>query len=84
MPRVNLQSTSLYAVTYPQQSAFLEVEFRSGVRYRYLGVSAQVYEELLTAESKGGYFNQHIRTRFAYIKIDLAHSGARFRLDQER
>jgi hypothetical protein len=64
MARIALQSTSLNAATYQDQSAFLELEFRGGVRYRYLGVPEQVYRELLSAESKGNYFNQHIRNRF--------------------
>lgn len=76
MARVDLKSTSLNAATYQDQSALLELEFRSGAIYRYSGVPAQTYQELLRAESKGGYFNQHIRNRFAYTKIDLAHSGA--------
>jgi len=76
MARVDLKSTSLNAATYQDQSACLELEFRSGAIYRYRDVPAQTYQELLRAESKGGYFNQHIRNRFLYSKIDLAHSGA--------
>jgi hypothetical protein len=75
MARVDLQSTSLNAATYQHQSAFLELEFRSGVSYRYLGVPEPVYQELLSAESKGRYFNQHIRNRFTYVKIDPTRSG---------
>src|SRR5882724_7075235 len=54
MLRVDLQSTSLKAVTYQDQSAHLELEFRSGAIYRYSAVPALVYQELLRAESKGG------------------------------
>ena len=74
MTRVELQSSSLNAATYQEQSALLELEFRSGAVYRYMGVPAQLYLELLQAESKGRYFNQHIRNRFAFDKIDLAHA----------
>jgi hypothetical protein len=70
MPRVDLQSTSLNAATYQDQNAFLDLEFPSGVIYRYIGVPVQVYQELLQSESKGRYFNQHIRDRFPYTKID--------------
>ena len=70
MARVDLQSTSLNAATYQDQRGFLELEFRSGAIYRYIGVPEQVYQELLSAESKGRYFNQHIRNRFSYVKID--------------
>ena len=74
MTRVDLQSTSLNAATYQDQSASLELEFRSGAIYCYRGVPEQVYQELLSAESKGRYFNQHIRNRFTYVKIDPTRS----------
>lgn len=75
MARVELQSTSLNAATYQDQGAVLELEFRSGAIYRYLGVPEPVYQGLLSAESKGRYFNQHIRNRFTYTKIDPARGG---------
>jgi hypothetical protein len=84
MARVNLNSTSLNAATYQDQSALLELEFRSGAIYHYSGVPAQTYQQLLRAQSKGGYFNRHIRNRFAYAKIDPARSGpnSRFRFNK--
>jgi len=75
MLRVDLKSTSLNAATYQDQSAFLDLEFRSGAIYRYVGVPAQTYQELLLTQSKGRYFNQHIRNRFTYAKLDAASSG---------
>lgn len=76
MLRVDLQSSSLNAATFQDHSASLELEFRSGAIYRYSDVPAQVYQELLRAESKGRYFNQHIRNRFSYTKIDPARNGS--------
>jgi hypothetical protein len=70
MPRIYLNSTGLQAATYQDQSALLELEFRSGAIYQYFGVPAQTYQELLLAESKGAYFHRHIRDRFPYAKID--------------
>jgi hypothetical protein len=75
MTTVDLQSTLLNAATYRDQSALLELEFGSGVVYRYVGVPEQVYRELVSAESKGRYFNQHIRNRFPYAKVDPARHG---------
>ena len=69
MLRVDLNSTSLYAVTYQEPCAVLELEFRSGAVYRYFGIPPHTFEELLRAESKGGYFNSRIRNRFAYAKV---------------
>ena len=76
MERLDWKSTALTAANYQDQSALLELEFRGGAIYRYEGVPSQVYQELQMAESKGRYFNLHIRDRFTYAKIDPAPSGA--------
>jgi hypothetical protein len=74
MPRVDLQSTLLNAATYQDQNAFLDLEFQGGAIYRYIGVPVQLYQGFLQSESKGRYFNQHIRSRFPYTKLDPAPS----------
>lgn len=68
MQRVAFTSTLLQAAAYQDQWAILELEFRGGAVYHYLGVPQRTWQELLRAESKGGYFNQHIRNCFAYLR----------------
>lgn len=75
MLRIHLQSTLLNAATYQEQTAILELEFRSGSNYRYSDVPIQAYQELVLSESKGQYFNQHIRNRYTYTKIAPPHCG---------
>jgi hypothetical protein len=70
MARIALSSTTLKAATYQEQSASLELEFCTGKVYCYLGVPVETYEELLGAESKGKYFNQHIRNRFPFAETE--------------
>jgi len=41
-------------------------------------VPAKTYQELLWAESKGAYFNHHIRNRFPYTQIRTTQSRPRF------
>ena len=76
MREVDLQSTSLKTACYQEQSAFFDLEFQSGMIYRYLGVPVEVYQELLQAESKGRYFNLHIRNRYSYTKSPLLNASA--------
>lgn len=68
MLRTELNSTLLNAVAYLDRQALLELEFRSGAIYHYAGVPAETYRGLLLAESKGTYFNHHIRNRFPTSK----------------
>jgi hypothetical protein len=69
MQRIELNSTGLQTAAYQGSAALLDLEFRGGEIYRYFDVPAQTYQELLLAESKGAYFNRHIRNRFRSVKI---------------
>ena len=80
MLRIHLNSTALQAAAYQERPAMLELEFRSGAIYQYLGVPAQIYYELLLAESKGRYFHSHICDRFSHTKIHPAEPKSRFPL----
>ena len=55
---------------YTEQSRELTVHFVSGRRYVYLQVPAATAAGLRTADSKGTYFNAHIRDHFAYRELE--------------
>lgn len=59
-------STTLAAVDYDPSAQMLWLEFRSRAVYRYCDVPLAVYQSLMTAPSKGVYFNRHIRGRFEH------------------
>ena len=64
---VALNSSALACVAYDDGRQHLHVEFRDGSLYVYCGVPSKVYEELMTAESQGGYFNTQIRDAFVSV-----------------
>lgn len=57
------------SVGYEDKSRILEIEFDSGTVYQYLEVPEGIYEQLLTAESKGRYFNSEIREVYSYVQV---------------
>ena len=63
---VAVQSSSLSKLAYDSQHGILQVEFRDGTVYQYSGVPLQTFQELLQADSKGAFFNHHIRSRFPH------------------
>jgi hypothetical protein len=67
--RVPLESTALTAVAFSPENNVLEVEFRNGLTYEYLGVSCSLYEQLLTATSKGAFLGRFIRDCFPYHRL---------------
>ena len=68
--RVSLDSTTLAAAAYDGRRERLELDFRDGTRYTYTGVPPNLYLDLLRADSKGSFFNRHIRGRFPCVKTD--------------
>ncbi len=60
MPRVS--STAIDRVEW--EAGRLTIWFDSGRRYDYFLVPERIYSGLMSAESKGRFFNQHIRGKF--------------------
>jgi hypothetical protein len=69
MQRAFVESTTLRSAGHDAQSAVLELQFCNGAVYQYWLVPPRVYRDLLRAYSKGVYFNQNIRGRFPYQRI---------------
>jgi KTSC domain len=69
-----VESTTLATVAYDELQQLLQLEFCNRAIYLYWGVPAIVHQSLLSARSKGRYFQQAIRGRFPYQRVD--HGGA--------
>ncbi len=72
MQRVLVESTTLASAGHDARAAVLELQFRNGAVYQYFHVPRRVYRDLLSAPSKGGYFNHNIRGRYPYRLIQDA------------
>ena len=70
MDRMPVTSTQLASIGYDPATLTLEVEFRKGGVYQYVGISAETHERLMAAESIGTFFNTVIREGgFAYLRV---------------
>jgi hypothetical protein len=69
MRRKRVASSVIAAIGYDDESGLLEVEFHTGRVYYYLSVPNDVYEELMAADSIGGYFNEKIRKDYKTIRV---------------
>jgi hypothetical protein len=67
MPHV--QSSVMTFVKYDDDAGDLDITFTSGKTYRYLEVPLDIYDGLLDAESKGGFFNDNIKDEFVYCEV---------------
>ena len=69
MNHLRVESSSLATVAYAADRSILEVQFRDGRIYQFIDVPAECADQLLASESKGAYFNRHIRNRFCYQRV---------------
>jgi hypothetical protein len=70
MNRTPVSSSNLKSVGYDAASQILEIEFNHGGIYQYFDVPSGVYEALMSASSKGTYFDQNIKkSGYRYAKV---------------
>lgn len=69
MDRLLVNSSNIVSVGYDVAGGVLEVEFQSGKIYQYLQVPESMYQDLMTASSKGEFFHDHILKEFAFREM---------------
>ena len=67
--RYEVTSSVLAAVSYDTGKRVLELEFHSGASYRYFEVPEELFNRLLTADSKGQFFGTNIRDKFRSERV---------------
>ncbi len=72
MTNLPVVSSELRTVGYDCDNKILEIEFNNGGVYRYFGLPLNEYSGLMTAPSKGRYFNQRIRKKYECVRIGSA------------
>ena len=65
-----MPSTVIREFRYLPHERQLEIVFVSGRRYRYLEVRERTYAAMCKALSKGEFFNERIRDRFAFVRLE--------------
>lgn len=61
---VSVKSSNVESIAHHDNT--LQVTFKNGKTYNYHGVSKDIHEELMKAESVGKFLNQHIYKHFSY------------------
>ena len=67
---MHVDSTAIREIDYDARRAKLLVRFESGERYVYVGVPGEVHRSFLAADSKGRFFQNQIRDRYPYNRLD--------------
>ncbi len=67
--RVFIESACVSTIAFSFEENVLHIEFRNGLAYEYFDVPASLYQELLSAPSKGAFVSRFIRGRFRYQRL---------------
>lgn len=68
--RAVVDSSCIASVGYCMKTGTLEIEFRSGIVYRYHRVPTDIYRALLGAESKGTFLNRIIKNSYPFKRMN--------------
>ncbi len=64
MDMIRVSSSAITAVGYDPSTGRMKIRFTQGHTYDFCRVPEHVFQGLLNARSKGGYYNDHIRDRY--------------------
>jgi len=67
---VQVESSNVGAVHFDPERQELHVRFRGGGHYKYREVPRSLYDQLLGADSKGGFLNTNVRGIFPHERVD--------------
>jgi non-canonical purine NTP pyrophosphatase (RdgB/HAM1 family) len=70
MHRIPVESSDIISVGYDPKGQRLEIEFHGGRIYQYRGVSAELHEQFMRADSHGSFFNTFVNNKFRFDRID--------------
>jgi KTSC domain len=69
MDRVPVISSNIRSIGFDPDTMTLEIEFNSGHVYQYYGVPDYEHDSLMSAVSKGTYFNAHIKHNYSQSRV---------------
>ena len=66
--QVTVESSNLDLVGFQANTVF--VKFKNGGCYAYAGVDRHIYQNMVTAESVGKFFNESVKKVFPCTKLE--------------
>ncbi|MGE8452092.1 MAG: KTSC domain-containing protein [Pseudomonadales bacterium] len=69
MDRQKVSSSNVQSVGYDAASETLEIEFNNGAVYQYFDVPERIYNDLINADSVGGYLAQHVKGTYRFSRV---------------
>lgn len=65
-----MPSTVIQSIGYNGEKQLLIVQFVSGAVYHYKDVPPRIYKAFKSSKSKGVYFNDHVKDKFHFNRVN--------------
>ncbi|WP_075205038.1 KTSC domain-containing protein [Klebsiella variicola] len=69
MDRQPVVSSNIRSVGYDANDSILEIEFNNVAIYQYFDIPENIYSDLISSDSIGGYLARHIKGYFRYSRV---------------
>ena len=70
MPEMTyVDSSNVEAIGYDNDAQELHVQFVHGTEYIYYGVPREIFDQFMTAPSKGSFLNREIKNVYQFSKV---------------
>jgi len=66
---ISVSSSNISAIAHEENPDILYVQFHDGSVYQYHGVSADTFQQMNDASSKGSFLHNEIKGNYPYNKI---------------
>jgi len=66
----HIKSTNIKSIGYNATARTLQIQFKQGSAYNYIGVEPEVFQQFLTSKSAGKFFHSNIRNKYIGKKIE--------------
>jgi hypothetical protein len=70
MERIPVSSSSVVSIGYDAEIQVLEIEFQGSGTYQYQGVPQEVFDQLMSAPSKGVFVNKQIKPFYVVVRVE--------------
>ncbi|WP_235656452.1 KTSC domain-containing protein, partial [Fischerella thermalis] len=70
IPMLPMNSSMANAIGYDSDRNILQIEFHNGAVYQYSDIDQDTWQDLHQADSIGKFFNENVRGKYQYERID--------------
>jgi citrate synthase len=68
--RIRVKSSNIYSVGYNSKEMILQIQFLNGVVYEYYGIPKSLFNDFMTAKSKGKFAIRYIYYSYRYERVE--------------